>query len=216
MHIHTPALLVAVGASIACSGLLGSGPTTDMVRIEVDPVEPEEEDAKVPAALPADPVLEDLLRYDTREAIDGEFGDAVGIVEVLENEVGEIPYPAIHVGTPKEVIFLLQSDVDHFGGLQIQRPDSEWVSKTGMKIGLTLQEVEALNGGPFRLGTRPEGVQLLDYKGGKLEGAGVTPYFAKGDDIYPDIDAKEVDGDWSSADPAVQAAGLTVSLLFVN
>lgn len=188
--------------SLACAGL-GEDP------LPVEPIAPREAPAE-----PTAPVLEDLLEVESVEALRAKYGDAVGTVEILENEVGDIPYPALHVGTPQEVVFLFSPDADYFGGLQINRRDSTWMSKTGLRNGLSLVEVEALNGGPFSLSGSPEGLQLTDFRGGQLDGEGVSPYFGKDGDLYPDLDAEQVDDAYTSSD--LHDAGLTVHFFFVR
>lgn len=185
--------------SLACGGLGAPGPDEAPAREVAAEVATE-------VAPTAPRTLEDLLELELedRDAIEARFGDAVSTVEILENEAGMFEHAAIHVGTPREVIF-------YNDGVMVRRPDSEWTSTTGLRGGLPLAELEALNGGPFTLQGTPEGLQATELGGGTLEGRFLSVYLGKDGDLYPELEGRD-DLEAIRSD-TVHEAGLTVHLL---
>lgn len=150
--------------------------------------------------------LEDLLQLEDQAAIDARFGEAVSTVEIFENEAGTFEHPAIHAGTPREVVFYNK-------GVMTRRPDSEWTSTTGLRGGLTLAELETVNGGPVSLQGTPDGLQVTDFRGGSLDGKGLSIYYGKDGDLYPELEG--VDDFESVGSDTLHDAGLTLHTLYV-
>jgi hypothetical protein len=197
--------------SLACGGLATEGDPPVEVEVPIDePAEPE-----APAEPDETVVLEGFLKYTTLDALRAAHGDAVGTVSILENEVGDIDYPALHPDTPEEVVFQFVEGIESVT-LQIRHPESTRVSSTGMRIGATVEDVERMNGGPFTLSPTPEGIQAYGLDGGVFAERSITPFFGHDGDLYVDIPgAEQVEGAWTSDDPAIRAAGLTVHLFFL-
>lgn len=95
----------------------------------------------------------------------------------------------------------------------------DWTMPSGLKVGLTLSEVEAINGRPFRLSGFgwDYGGMVLDWEGGALEAGRETceiavmfePRAAFGESATGDIALASDDPALRAADPAVMMMMLT-------
>jgi hypothetical protein len=103
-----------------------------------------------------------------------QLAEAYGPRRILEQDfyIGEgysEPGLAIFPGTSEEVEVLLKKG----GGLvlaRISHPESSWQTEDGLRMGTTLQELEALNGAPFEFTGLDwdYGGRVTDWKEGKF------------------------------------------------
>ena len=177
-----------VGALLCVVGLGCGGGT-------VPPVEPIVQQQAPEAGDPD--LLTPFLEVETLEELKAKYGDDVGTATLLENEVGDVDYPALYVDTPREIVFSFPTSI------RIRQKGSPWKTHAGVHIGATLEELTQMNGGPFELSPSPEGVETRFAEEHALYGHFIN--LAVGEDRYPDMD-EAIQSDSVDA----KALGLTV------
>jgi hypothetical protein len=153
------------------------------------------------------------------------FGAANVVLEGIEGTEGiEIPGTVIYPNDPLRRLEVLWIDAEmhrHPGAIWISN-ESHWKGWRGVRIGMTLEDVETLNGKPFKLRTFVGdcGGEVTDWRGGAMAhipgGCRVSLRFEPAKDTSPDTYAALEAPQVLSSNPKMKATHSTVRQIYTT
>lgn len=174
-------------------------------------------------------ILDDLLNYDSEKELIAKFGkeNIERMTQYYPEGMGEYTSTLLYPKTPNEVIFSWNDDTLNFeklGTVKIAMRASEWVTKKGLKIGLSLKDLEKINGKEFKFfGFEWDYAGAVDFNEGTLDDRNT---FCALTYIY-DYENPEIvlpkeylsligDGEFLSSNKNAQSVDLTVSEIVLS
>lgn len=120
-------------------------------------------------------ILDDLLIYNSEKDLIAKFGsdNVKRKTQYYPEGMGEYTSTALFPDTPNEVIFNWGDDTLNFeklGTIKVGKQESEWTTTKGLKIGVSLKELEKINKKEFKFyGFEWDYAGTVDWNGGALE-----------------------------------------------
>ncbi len=161
----------------------------------------------------------DIKKGATLAAIEKNYGKGNVQLRTVQPPHGDLPKQRAAVlfpGTPDEAVALLAKG-NRVEGVYVEKAGGKWATKEGLRVGLGVEEMEKLHGGPFAIsGFGQDGGGAVDRTPAKAPARELYIRFAAKNEKSSDADQSVLNGEkgFRSDDPAARRAKLEVSVIW--
>ncbi len=157
----------------------------------------------------------------TLARIEQAYGKANVRVRTVQPPHGDLPKQraaVIYPGAPNEAVALLTERGNRVEGIYVEKTGGKWATKEGLRVGLAVDEMERLYGGPFAItGFGRDGGGAVDRGQAKAPARALFIRFTPPDSVtLSDADQAVLNAEkgFRSDDAAARRAKLTVSVIW--
>lgn len=157
----------------------------------------------------------------TLTQIEKAYGKANVRVRTLQPPHADLPKQraaVIFAGTPNEAVALLAERGNRVEGIYVEKAGGKWATKEGLRVGLSVEEMERLYGGPFAItGFGQDGGGAVNREPAKAPARDLYIRFTPGrSGEAPEADNAVLNGEkgFRSDHPAARRAKLKVSVIW--